>query len=233
MTERLRQIWKAAFGDTDAYLDLFFSTAYSPDRCIFTGDGAAYWFDCRQNEQKLAYVYAVAVDPRKQGQGLGTAMLHDLHRLLKARGYDAAILVPGEESLFRYYERLGYRTVSHIHEFTARAGTPIPARSIPPERYARLRRQHPVVIQEGENLALLKELAVFYEGENFLAAVDIHNHRCLELLGDPGAAPGLTAALGLKECHFRTPGTTRPFAMLKPLSNAPLPRSIHFGFPFD
>ena len=29
----LRELWKKAFGDTDEFLDLFFSTAYSPDRC--------------------------------------------------------------------------------------------------------------------------------------------------------------------------------------------------------
>ena len=48
---RLRQLWQQAFGDTDAFLDGFFNTGFSPDRCrCLQADGvlaaALYWFDC-------------------------------------------------------------------------------------------------------------------------------------------------------------------------------------------
>ena len=48
---QLRVLWQAAFGDTDAFLDIFFHRAFAPERsrCI-TQDGrvvaALYWFDC-------------------------------------------------------------------------------------------------------------------------------------------------------------------------------------------
>ena len=35
----LRNLWKKAFGDTDEFLDLFFSTAYAPGRCRCIADG--------------------------------------------------------------------------------------------------------------------------------------------------------------------------------------------------
>jgi hypothetical protein len=44
----LRKLWKAAFGDTEAFLDQFFGTAFSLDRCRCIGTGeqivaALYW----------------------------------------------------------------------------------------------------------------------------------------------------------------------------------------------
>ena len=45
----LRQLWKEAFGDTAGFLDAFFSTGFSPERCLYAGEGgtvaaALYWF---------------------------------------------------------------------------------------------------------------------------------------------------------------------------------------------
>ena len=34
-----RQLWKEAFGDTDAFLDLFEETAFSADRCLCLTEG--------------------------------------------------------------------------------------------------------------------------------------------------------------------------------------------------
>ena len=64
----LRALWKAAFGDSDDFLDMFYTTAYAPHRCRCMVDGdrvaaALYWFDCTCEGQKLAYLYAVATDP--------------------------------------------------------------------------------------------------------------------------------------------------------------------------
>ena len=69
----LRQLWKQAFGDTDAFLDIFFSTAFSPERCrcvVTDGEVAAalYWFSCEADGQPLAYLYAVATAERFRGQ---------------------------------------------------------------------------------------------------------------------------------------------------------------------
>ena len=49
-TEPLRRLWKQAFGDTDSFLNSFFTFGFSPDRCRqITVDGnvaaALYWFD--------------------------------------------------------------------------------------------------------------------------------------------------------------------------------------------
>ena len=74
-TAWLRRLWKEAFGDSDAFLDRFFTIAYSPDRCrCVTADGrvtaALYWFDCDCQGEKLAYLYAVATAQDCRGRGL-------------------------------------------------------------------------------------------------------------------------------------------------------------------
>ena len=94
-----RRLWQEAFGDTDDFLDSFFRTAYSPDRCrcILDGDRIAailYWMDCSLENERLAYIYAVVTCPEYRGKGLCRQLMEDTHGLLAARGYAGAILVP-------------------------------------------------------------------------------------------------------------------------------------------
>ena len=104
----LRELWKKAFGDTDEFLDLFFSTAYTPDRCRCIPEGntvqsVLYWFDCELAGQKMAYIYAVATDPACRGRGLCRTLMEDVMDVLRSRGYAAALLLPQEEWLIRMY----------------------------------------------------------------------------------------------------------------------------------
>jgi len=235
----LRRLWQEAFGDSGEYLDLFFGTAYAPQRSrVLERDGiagAAYWLDCRVKDFRLAYVYAVAIDRTLQNQGLGSALMKELHSHLKLLGYDGILLVPGDEGLRSYYSKLGYETVSWQDRFTASAGTWVPMTRLDTTSYADLRRNYlgeMGVIQEGENLALLGKMADFFHGDAFLAAVAPGEGECLELLGDISAAPGITAALGLKVCTFRTPGNAHPYAMAHSLGRE-LPKTLYFGFGFE
>lgn len=233
---QLRQLGKEAFGDTDSFLDGFFSTAFAKDRCmcVTAGDeiaAAAYWFSCGQ----YAYIYAVATAKNYRGKGYCHALMAQIHALLQKQGYAGCIVVPGEESLRRFYGDMGYENFGGIQEFSCTAGTPLPLRKIETAEFATLRRQYLPeggVVQEGENLAFLARWAEFYAGENFLLTVTREGDtlRGLELLGSPDAAPGILAALGAKRGTFRTPGDT-PFAMYKSLveKNAP----TYLGFAFD
>lgn len=240
---QLRQLWKDAFGDSDAFLDTFFATAFSPDRCrCITVDcklaAALYWFDISCRDQKMAYIYAVATAPAFREQGLCRALMGNTHNHLTALGYRAALLVPDGEALTRMYAGLGYRPCSGIREFVCAMGSaPVPLRRIDTVEYARLRRQllpQGGVIQEGANLTFLETYAEFYAGLDFLLAAHREEDRLvgLELLGNADAAPGLLSALGLPQGEFRTPGVLQPFAMflaLKPGTEAP----THFGLAFD
>lgn len=222
-TDQLRQLWKQAFGDTDAFLDCFFATGYAPHRCrcAYEGDTLAamlYWFDCAWDGKKLAYLYAVATDTAFRGQGFCRRLIEDTHRHLKALGYDGSILVPRTEDLFPMYEKLGYTTCSYIRNLTCQAGEPIPLKKIDAAEFAALRRQYlpeSAVVQEGEALALLQTYSAFYTGDNVLLTMYAEDSKCTvcELLGDAAAAPGVVAALGYGEAKVRTPGSQAPFAM--------------------
>ena len=238
----LRQLWKIAFGDTDAFLDDFFSTAYAPERsrCV-TVDGevaaALYWLDCGLDNAKLAYIYAVATDPVHRGKGLCRTLMADTAEVLKQAGYQGIVLVPQKPSLIQMYAGMGYVPCSGVTEFHVMAGEPISLGKVTPEEFAALRREllpKNGVVQEGENLDLLKTQPALYAGENWLAVTAEVDGMlwCPELLGDPKAAPGITAALGYREGSFRMPGTERPFAMFRPLLKD-CPQPAYFGLAFD
>ena len=233
---QLRRLWQEAFGDTDAFLDVFFRTAFATNRCLCATENgqlaaAAYWFSCG----KYAYIYAVATAKSHRGRGICHQLMAKIHEILACEGYCGCIVVPGEESLRRFYGGMDYRDCGGIGEISCTAGAPLPIRKLTPAEFASLRRQHlpeNSVLQEHENLAFLSQWAEFYAGEDFLLAATREGDeiRGWELLGNTHAAAGIVAALGAKSGTFRTPGDT-PFAMYHPLTckNAP----AYFGFAFD
>lgn len=117
----LRSLWKEAFGDSDAFLDTFFHTAFSPNRCnCITIDNhvvaALYWFDCSLRDKPVAYIYAVATAKAHQGQRLCHILMEHTHKYLQKKDYAGTILVPGSPSLFQFYEKMGYQTCTYIDE---------------------------------------------------------------------------------------------------------------------
>jgi len=237
-----RALWQQAFGDTDDFLDSFFRTAYSPDRCrcIFIDDEIAailYWIDCALEAQKLAYIYAVVTHPSHRGKGLCQKLMADTHDLLRARGYAGAVLVPQQESLRKMYAGMGYENCGGLETVSCSAAdAPAALRTIGPAEFAKLRRKllpGGSVVQEGKGLAFLAEQLQFYAGDGFLLAAYTEKDilHGMELLGSTADAPGIVAALGCREGQFRVPGVV-PFAMFYPLiPSAKVPH--YFGFAFD
>jgi len=239
----LRRLWQQAFGDSEQFLDIFFETAYSPERCrcvILDGQVAAalYWFDCGLNGHRYAYLYAVATDPVHRNKGLCRALLEDTHRHLFKTGYAGAVLVPGEASLFRFYEKAGYCTFGSVDEFTCTAAeSTVPLRTIDSNTYADLRKDLlPAggLLQEGETLAFLNCFSNFYAGDGFLLTATLENQKLTvhEYLGDPALAPAIVSALGADSGRFRCPGKQRPFAMFRPLADG-TPVPAYLGLALD
>lgn len=240
-TAALRQLWKDAFGDDDAFLDRFFRYGYDPQkcRCVFFGSelvSVLYWLDCEFRGQKLAYLYAIATAPVHRGKGLFRALMEDTHALLARKGYAGILLVPAKPELFSLYEKLGYRVCSSVDSLSCSAEMPIPLRKLTADEYARLRREYlpqDGVLQENAMLVFLESYSGLYAGEDFLLAGYGENgvFHGSELLGNPAAAPGILAALGMEKGSFRIPGNAAPFAMYFPLSDLPAPS--YFGLAMD
>lgn len=240
---QLRSLWKAAFGDEDAFLDAFFSTGFSPDRCgcIFEGDQIAavlYWFDVSCTGQKFAYLYAVATSPAHRGKGLCRQLMEDTAAHLSALGYHGLILVPQQESLRAMYRKMGFSDCGRVSSFTAPPeDVPLSLRRLTPTEFAARRRQllpPGGVLQEGTNLDFLASYALFFEGDDWLAALTIEDGKliCHELLGNPDAAYVLVAAFGCREGSFRIPGEDLPFAQYRRL-RPDCTKPSYFGLAFD
>ena len=237
------RLWKEVFGEYDGFWELFLETAFLPDHCrCITEDGQAiaglYWFDCSCGTDRIAYVYAVATDPRYRGKGLCRMLMAEVHTLLKDQGYDSVMLVPADPGLREMYRKMGYKDCTRISELSCSAGTsPVEIRSVSTEEYAALRREmlpSGSVLQEGNNLNFLAAQAQLFAGKDFLLAayLDGDTLHGMELLGNPESAPGILRALGCEQGKFQIPGTERAFAMIHKLSkNAVTP--AYFGFSFD
>ena len=239
---QLRNLWKEAFGDSDAFLDCFFSLAYAPERCrCVTVEGAVkaalYWLDANCAGQKFAYLYAVATAADSRSKGLCRMLMEDTAAVLKAAGYQGALLVPQDEGLREMYSRMGYLPAGTIDEFLCAGKAAVPVSELTAAAYSSLRQnllpEGSIEIQ-GVALEFLGKLARFYSGEGFLAAVSREEEhlRILEYLGNPDAAPALVAALGATEATVRTPGKGLPFAMYRPLSAYCL-KPAYYPFAFD
>ena len=235
----LQALWQEAFGDPQSFIDSFFSTAFSPERCLCVTRqdavmAAAYWLDCHFDGRKAAYVYAVATAKAHRGQGHCRQLMAALHQHLACRGYTGVILVPGAPGLRAMYGGMGYRNMGGMDEIFAVSGSHTKLQEIDAQEFAALRRAYlPAggVMQEGENLAFLACHNRFYRGDGFLMAAHVNDGTLFapELLGSADHS-GILSALGAREGTFRVPGTA-PFAMWHPLSDVPVP--TYFGFAFD
>lgn len=194
---QLRKLWKEAFGDSDAFLDCFYTTAFDKSRCriAYTSSDAStfktsvcsadiatekslaaalYWFDCNIGSQRIAYVYAVATSKAFRGNGACHLLLEDTHKHLTDLGYSSIVLVPGNEALVHLYEGCEYElcTKRSRIECVAR-DMGIKIREIDKNDYAALRREllpaH-AVLQESTNLDFLSTQAKFYTGEAILSS---------------------------------------------------------------
>ena len=240
---RLRQLWQQAFGDTDAFLDSFYETAFLPENCLCILEqdipaAVLYWIDCALEGRKLAYIYAVVTAPAFRGRGLCRSLMNSTHELLRSRGYAAAVLVPQQEGLRAMYAGMGYENYGGLRQFSCTAGDlPVSLRAIGPAEFAALRRRmlpDGAVIQEGRGLDFLSRQLQFYAGDGILLAAYAEKETLFaaELLGCPEKASGILRELGFSQGIFRTPGIQKPFAMFCPLAEC-ISAPSYFGFAFD
>lgn len=212
----LRRLWKAAFSDTDAFLDLFFSLAFSPERALIVreeGEARAmlYFLDCAD----FSYVYAVATEEKCRGKGYCRALMEKLHQERKR-----TVLVPVNENLRAFYERFGYRSFGGITESMCSADdTYVKAEELTIESYMQKRKAllpKGGLRQEGDFAPLLKQMLSFYGGDGWLMALAEEDGKyiALEFLGDKSVLPGILHTLQLESACVRCPGNA-PFAMCR------------------
>ena len=228
---QLRSLWQQAFGDSDAFLDGFFATGFSENRCMCVTwneavVAALYWFDCSCNGKKLAYIYAVATDETFQGKGFCRSLMESTHRHLEKAGYWGAIVVPGDRGLFDLYEKLGYQGFcpKQLREVTA-GESPIAVQPLTPEAYFEKRNQQLPeggVVQDIAALSYLSTFAGFYEADGCIfcgSGEDVF--RFQEFFGAEEKLPGILAGLQTGLGRVPCPGDGLNSAMFIPLTDSP------------
>lgn len=110
-------LWEQVFGDDPAYIAEFLRLMRREDRICSLEEGRVIsaLFSLKgsyrhlQKNLDLRYIYAAATAPEYRGKGLMADLLDYAEDLAREEGADGMILVPQEESLFRYYSRFGYQ----------------------------------------------------------------------------------------------------------------------------
>lgn len=236
----LKALWQEAFGDEDAFLDCFFSTAFSPKRCrcvTLSGQLAAalYWFDCSWEGKKLAYIYAVATDKACRGRGLCSALMESTHRQLLENGYVGAALIPGNEGLFSLYEKLGYRSFCPMEQTTVEAaGAPVPLTKLSKKEFLTLRKKllpENGILQEGVTADFLACFTEFYAAKDCVMCLSTEDSTAYfqEFLGPPQLLPGILAALKLQKGIVRLPGEKMSAMYYSPEEKCPGYLGISLG----
>lgn len=168
-------LWQEAFGDSREEVESFYETAFSYDRALLAEAqnpvGGIYWIDAQIGGQKVAYLYAFAVDKECRGRGMGKALLEETMKTLKGEGYAAAVLVPGEASLQTYYEKMGFSVFGKTRSATAEAPG-IPVKKVSAETYmAKRQTLNPPLQWPKSALVYLEQLSELYAGEDWVLAV--------------------------------------------------------------
>jgi len=239
----LRRLWKAVFEDDDAFLDLFFSAAFAPERflCALEGDtvtGMLCWLPCSRGEDRFAYLYAVATHPEFRGRGICRALIRQAHKDMADQGYAGVLLRPQEEGLRVMYAKMGYEEGSTLTEGICSMGNlPAPVHLISRGEYFRLRGAYlpdNSVLQGTPFPELLDSYLRFYRGPDFLMAARAEKDHLFaaELLGNAARMPGILCALSMPYARFRTPGKTVRFTMFHPLKAETAPAD-YFAFALD
>jgi|GEM_PF-2125320 len=124
----IASIWQLCFGDDEGFVSRFFEVSQTLEATIvaeLNGQAAAFivTFDnVRRSGTKYSYLYALAVHPECQRQGIGAAVLRHAISEANQRGSDGAFLRPANAELaLRYVNQFGGIPSAYLHEqiFTA------------------------------------------------------------------------------------------------------------------
>lgn len=255
--ETLTPLWLSCFPDSEAAVETFWRKTAGFALTFAALDGktpvsmlcalpATLVDDCGE-ALRAAYLYAVCTAPAYRRQGLCAALLSYAEKEL--REFDALMLVPDGEAMFRYYEKRGYRTAFYHSSFElAPQQSDAKIARVGADTYRNLRelQLYGSFVSYDAPLLELQKCAGEASGAGLyrLETSDTVCCAAAEKRGDtllfkellpycPEAAAALTERLGCEKAVVRTVGEDVPFGMVKPTHGAALPEKSYLGFAFD
>lgn len=207
---QLRSLWKEAFGDSDAFLDLFFGAVFPTCDAFCAREEetvCAMLFAlpqvlaCGEQEEKAAYLYAVATKEAWQKQGLCSKLLQYSVKKLRAKGVFCIYLACHTPALAAFYEKRGFCGKELTETAVSLPKPEGETTVISAVDYAGLRETllfDSLHIRYPKAAFDLLQGAVFYrlQTRGTFGCACVENGRILECLPDERVLPALAAALG-------------------------------------
>lgn len=116
----VRQMWKICFGDTEEFMDIFFTDKYrNENTLIYIEDNMPvaslqmlpYTITFYGETIPFAYLAGLCTLPEYRRRGYMEQLILEAHSVLSQRGIPLAILIPAEDWLYGFYEKYGYQQV--------------------------------------------------------------------------------------------------------------------------
>lgn len=217
---QLKALWMEAFAEPSEAVDAFLETAFFPENSLLLlwGSGVAaalYWLDAQCCGKKLACLYAVAVKKDCRGRGLGITLLEEACKVLKGRGYEGVLLIPGDESLYTYYNKVGFAPFGHAQKVLAESGEEgLPLQAVNGQTYLSVRKSlFPGIHWDEPTARYLQRYCRLFAGQDFVLALD--GTSVQEYLGKPEHLPKLLHTLKIDRITARLPGGAQPAGMVR------------------
>lgn len=113
-------LWSEAFGDSEREIRFFLNNKFMPENTLLYelgGEAVSMLFLLEGNmiingaEYPSYYLYAACTAKKCRGRGIMAELLDKAKLLAAEREKFFICLMPGEKSLFAFYERFGYKSV--------------------------------------------------------------------------------------------------------------------------
>lgn len=243
----LSKLWQQCFGDPLSYISGFWAVSFDHIQVYMAQEGKSsvamacvlptQLIDEEGESHSCGYIYAVCTAPSHRGKGLCKGLMEHIH---KNCGFQYTALVPAEEGLFPFYEKLGYQTAFYHREYAVLPRKGAKIRSATPEVYRSIRELQLYDSFLSYDEYYLPNAGELYRIETedglYCACAYIKDNELLirELLPDsPQAAAALCAYLDCEKAMVRTIGEDKPFGMLKSLKQHSLPVFGYLGLALD
>lgn len=109
----VKNLWREAFGDEEAFIDAFIMRFYSRRRAFVARRegrlaGMVHRVPFRTELGRTGYLYGVATAREFRRQGIAAQLIEEAIRRSREEGFDALMLIPADEALRRFYGRFGF-----------------------------------------------------------------------------------------------------------------------------
>ncbi len=119
-----RRLWMECFGDEREWVDRFLIEHSTEENTFIHKEQGAvvamlHLVELQTEVGRTAYLYAIATAAEWRGRGLATKLVGEAVEAARERGYDAAAVIPADESLVGFYRWLGFGEPSLGMDFSS------------------------------------------------------------------------------------------------------------------